>query len=76
MSLPISDEHNSRHGVQNGELAVTCGRSKRSIPPGTIPDFYISVPLAEALKGSVYEKPNSLLEVRLKVMLAAVFGTS
>ena len=74
MSLPISDEHNSRHDVQNGELAVTCGRSKRSIPPGTILAFYISVPLAEALKGPVYEKPNLLLEVRLKVMLLQYSG--
>ena len=69
MSLPISDEHNSRHDVQNGELAVPCGRSKRSIPPETILAVYISVPLAEALKGSVYEKQNLLPEVRLKVML-------
>jgi hypothetical protein len=66
MSLPISDEHNSRH---DGELAVPCGRSKRSIPPETILAVYTSVSLAGALKGSVYEKRNLPLEVRLKVML-------
>jgi hypothetical protein len=76
MSLPISNEHNSRHDVQNGELAVTCWRSKWSIPPETILAFYLSVPLAEALKGSVYKTQNLLLEVRLKVMLLRYFGTS
>ena len=48
---------------------MACGRSKRSIPAETILAVYTSLPLAAAVKGSVYDKQNLLLEVRLKVML-------